>query len=416
MGVLKFLKRNNCDILENKVSYLENKLKNTEIIIEEILKGNFELNKDKEERTYIDSIEKLSKKMSEYEAQEKERRWANEGLMHFVEILRSQSDKEKLYQNIVSSIIKYLGANQGGLFLLNDDKEPALELVACYAYGRKKYTQKTIALGEGLLGQCFLENETTVYTDLPPYYTAITSGLGEATPSCLLLVPLKFNDETIGIIEIAGFHVFKKFEIEFAEEIAESIASVCFNIKNTELSKKMLQTSEQREQILQEQEEELRQNLEELVATQEEMNRKQKELDQKGTLMKLIIDQIPFPVFVKDKAGRYTLVNKAEAALFNMEEEDIVGKDDSHFVDNDEEWKVIQASDTKTIASDAPVELPEQQFTTNTGFTYIFKTTKVPFINTLTGEKNILGVSIDLTEIVSLRKKIGLQNTVDLDR
>lgn len=165
---------------------------------------------------------------------------------------------------------------------------------------------------------------------------------------------------------------FKKFEIDFIEKIAENLASVCFNIQNTEKSKNLLIESELREQVLKEQEEELRQNMEELVATQEAMESKQKALDQKSDMMKLIIDNIPFPVFVKDEIGRYILVNKAEAALDSV----------------------------------LPIELPEQSFTTMNGVTHIFKTTKIPFVNSLRGKKNILGVSVDLTEIVKLENKL----------
>ncbi len=398
----------NVRFLEKKVIKYENVFKNTEEVIKEIAKGNFELNKDIGSDLLLGSLAELSEKMSTYQAQEKERKWISEGLVYFVDILRKdQSNKDELYEDILSSLVKYMKANQGGLFLLKDmEEQPVLEMVACYAYERKKFLNKTVRIGEGLLGQCFLEKETTVFTDVPPFYTNITSGLGQATPGCLLLVPLKFNNEVLGVIEIASFHVFQKFEIDFVEKIAESVASVIFNIQNTEQSRRLLIDSEQREQMLKEQEEELRQNMEELVTTQEEMKRKQKELDQKGGMLKLIIDNIPFPVFVKDNIGRYTLVNKAEAALFNMSEEDIVGKDDSYFVNNREEWEVIQRSDLKTLDSDFPVELPQQSFTTSVGVTHIFKTTKIPFVNSLTGDKNILGVSVDLTAVINLENKL----------
>ena len=401
-------RKNKNDFLKEKVLKYENTLKNTEVVIKEISNGNFELNKDTSSDLFLDSLVELSEKMKQYEIQEKERRWVSEGLVHFVDIIRrDQSEKGELYHGILSSLVKYLKANQGGIFLLSHkENEPMLEMVACYAYDRKKFMDKTIRIGEGLLGQCFLEEETTLYTELPPSYTTITSGLGLATPSCLVLVPLKFNDQMVGVIEIAGFHKFQKYELDFIEKIAESLASVVFNVQSTEQSKNLLFESEQREQMLKEQEEELRQNMEELVAAQEEMQGKQRELDQKSDMLKLIIDNIPFPVFVKDNIGRYTLVNKAEAALFDTPEENILGKDDSHFVKSTEEWKVIQESDLRTLDSNVAIELPAQSFTTSVGVTRIFKTTKIPFTNTITGEKNILGVSVDLTEVINLEKKL----------
>ncbi len=399
---------------EEKLKNMEKQLEKAEISIKKIAQGSFELKEEENSDVLSKVLLELGVQMKEFAEQEKQRGWVSEGLSSFVEILRKdQSKKDELYQHILSSLIKYLNANQGGIFLLtNNGYEPLLEMVAGYAYERKKYIERTVRIGEGLLGQCFLEEETTMYTDIPPFYTTITSGMGEATPGCLLIVPLKFNDHVLGVMEIAGFHKFRKHEIDFVEKLAESIASVCFNIQNTEKARTLLFDSEQREQMLKEQEEELRQNLEELVATQEEMERKQLEIDQKNTMMKLIIDNIPFPVFVKDEIGRYTLINKAETALFNMLEKDILGKDDSHFVENEQEWKVIQESDLKTLDSDVPIELPVQSFTTVGGVTHVFKTTKIPFINALTGQKNILGVSVDLTEKLDLEKKLFKEKQV----
>ena len=392
--------------LDKKVVNLNKQLKNAESIILKISESNFEFIEDDSQNSLLILLRKLGLQMKEYSLHEIQREWISEGLGNFVDILRKdQAKKEELYNQILSSLVKYLKANQGGLFLLSPN-ESELQLVASYAYDKKRYLDKSIKIGEGLLGQCFLEEETTLYTDIPPFYTAITSGLGDATPNCLILVPLKFNDKVLGVIELASFNKFQKYEIDFLEKIAESIASVYFNIRNAENSRTLLFESEQREQMLKEQEEELRQNLEELVATQEEMKGKQMEVDQQSSMMKLIIDNIPFPIFVKDELGKYSMVNKAEAALFKMEEINIIGKDDSHFVENENEWKVIQESDIKTLDSELPIELPIQSFTTSSGTTHIFKTTKIPFINSLTGKKNILGVSVDLTEKLDLEKKL----------
>jgi hypothetical protein len=152
--------------------------------------------------------------------------------------------------------------------------------------------------------------------------------------------------------------------------------------------------------------------VEELVATQQEMKRNQVELDRQTMLMKFIIDHIPFPVFVKDELSRYALVNIAESKLFDLPDSELIGKDDSHFVSNEKEWEVIRDSDAKVLNSDQPVELPLQQLTT-AGKSYFFKTTKIPFVNQVTGKKNILGVSVDLTEKLSLEKNLLLEKKIN---
>jgi GAF domain-containing protein len=112
------------------------------------------------------------------------------------------------------------------LFLVEQDKNPLeIELVACYAYDRKKYVHKTIQLGEGLVGQAVQEADTIYLTDVPANYVQITSGLGQATPTALLIVPLKLNDTVLGVIELAFFQPLETYQITLVEKLAENMAS-----------------------------------------------------------------------------------------------------------------------------------------------------------------------------------------------
>lgn len=217
--------------------------------------------------------------------EEEQRNWATQGLAQFGEILRGNIDNlETLSYNITSYLVNYMNINQGGMFLVNknDHQEAYFELTACVAYNRKKFTDKTIPWGEGLIGRCAMEKQTIFITDLPDNYIEITSGLGDANPRSLLIVPLKVNDEVHGVIELASFHVFQEFEISFIEKTAESIASTIANVKiNIQTSNLLRETQIQAEKMAQ-QEEELRQNLEEMQATQEESERR--EVEMKGIL------------------------------------------------------------------------------------------------------------------------------------
>jgi PAS domain S-box-containing protein len=400
--------------LLNKISELENRLQLTTNYLNKITEGKHDTDivklqsTDDETKAIQALILKTQEKLTEYSKQEQERMWMAEGMAKFMEVIQGDRTRENFYDVVLNMVIRYTGAIQGGIFMLNeqDAEDLHLELKACYAYSRKKFVEKKVGLGQGMLGQCFLEKETSVYTTVPPNYFDITSGLGEATPRYLIMVPLKYDQHVMGVIELASFHPLEKFKVEFIEKIAENLASVALNIQHSARATQLYEESQLRARKLQEQEESLRQNIEELEATQEEMKRHQQQLDQRTYLMKFIIDNIPFPIFVKDEKGRYTLVNQSEARLFNLKDSELIGKDDSYFVANEEEWKVIQQSDERVLSSDRPLELPIQHFTTAMGASYVFKTTKIPFVNNITGKKNILGVSIDLTEKLELEKKL----------
>ena len=210
------------------------------------------------------------------------RNWATEGLAKFAGILRNNnngSSTSLLYDETISNLVRYMGANQGGLFIVNDDNENDvyLELVSCYAYERKKFMEKRIEIGEGILGQVYLEEEYVYLTDVPQDYVHITSGLGEVTPSCVLCVPLKINDKIYGIVEFASFKNFENYQIEFVNKLGENIASTISNSKINDKTFKLLEISKIQTEEMKSQEEEMRQNMEELQATQEEMERKEKE-------------------------------------------------------------------------------------------------------------------------------------------
>lgn len=264
--------------------------------------------------------------------EDKKRAWANEGFAKFAEILRTNNDNlQQLSDEVIQKLVKYLDGNQGALFLINDDdkKNVTLEAASVYAWDRKKFVDKQIMLGEGLVGACALERETIFLTEIPENFVTITSGLGEANPNCILLVPLKQDDNVLGVIEIASFKVFEKFEVVFLEKVAESIAATIATAKINDKTKELLEQSQQQAEEMQAQEEEMRQNMEELLATQEEMGRKEKEMAWTMDAIGGVALHLEY-----DFKGVITHVNSMVCKLTGYAKDELVGQHHSILFDN----------------------------------------------------------------------------------
>lgn len=204
--------------------------------------------------------------------------WVNQGLAKFSDIMQKNSTNISDFSfSIISSLVSYTKAIQGGLYLINDEEESEkyIELVASFAYDRRKYHTRRLEMGEGLIGSCIQEKQIIHLTEIPEDFIEITSGLGDARPTTILIVPMLVNDEIFGAIEIASFSAFAEHEIGFVEKIGENVASsvsgIRINMKTTILANKARQQSEE----LASQEEELRQNMEEMQATQDSLQESQ---------------------------------------------------------------------------------------------------------------------------------------------
>lgn len=234
---------------------------------------NIHLNQD----NLAGDLIKMRDQMKKVKELDEKRIWSTEGLAKFSDVARNnQNHIEKLSNEVIRFLTKHLKAQQGSLFVLRDeeDQEPYLELAACYAFDKKKFVDKKIDVGSGMVGQAYMEGGTILLTDLPKNYIAITSGLGHATPNCVIIVPMKYNERVEAVLELASFNKFETHEVEFLEKAGEVIASSIYATKTNERTAKLLKETQEQAEALRSQEEELRQNMEELQATQEDILRR----------------------------------------------------------------------------------------------------------------------------------------------
>ncbi len=239
-----------------------------------------------------------TKTQEEKRIEDEKRSWANEGLAKLNEILRKQDDVAELSFQILSYLVNYMDANQGGIFIRNneDQNNIILELQSFYAFNRRKYIKKTFELGEGLVGNCAIEKKRVHLTEIPDNYIQITSGLGGSNPKSLVLVPMKLEEEVLGVIEIASFNSIEDYQIDFLEQASLSIASSLNMAETNKRTSELLEKTQQQAEEMSAQEEEMRQNMEELQATQEESTRRTIEMEklleetqgQKGDMERII--------------------------------------------------------------------------------------------------------------------------------
>lgn len=227
-----------------------------------------------------DALAEANKIKEEKEREEQKRSWSNEGLAKLNEILRQNEDIEETSYKIVSFLVDYLDANQGGIFIRVSDEgeKPVYELKASYAYSRRKYKEKTFELGEGLLGACAIEKKEIHLTEIPNDYIEISSGLGNSNPRSLILLPMKLEDTVLGVMEIASFKNFKEHQIKFLKQASLSIASSLNMIETNLRTSTLLEKTQQQAEEMAAQEEEMRQNMEEMQATSEEADRRSEKM------------------------------------------------------------------------------------------------------------------------------------------
>ncbi|WP_051312756.1 PAS domain S-box protein [Sporocytophaga myxococcoides] len=334
----KIVKGNYLKSLQEQIEKLNRDIVSATDFIKTIEKGdlNAEYNGDgQDEKSLIHALLSMREQMQVIALREGDRNWVTEGLAKFADILRTKNENIKiLSENIISNLVTYLNANQGSFFILNDEdeKDKFLELMACYAYDRKKFAQKRVDIGEGLLGQSFLEKETTYLTQIPENYLSITSGLGEALPRAIIIVPIKVNDVVYGMLEIASFKEFKPHHKEFLEKLGESIASSISSVKISERTQKLLHASQIASEEMKSQEEELRQNMEEMHATQEELARH----DAESRSLLTALDSIAI-VVEYNLQGDVLKINEKMKSIAGLQGDALIGTNYLAFCQTDEE-------------------------------------------------------------------------------
>ncbi len=246
-------------------------LERTSTFATEIGKGNFEYNYKplSNADTLGNSLLLMKKDLQDVSLEDNKRLWVTEGVALFSSVLRQHNDNiDVLSKTIISELVKYLNANQGSIYVLDEDKN-IMSLTGCYAWDKIKLIKQNIELGDGLVGQCWQEKDILYMNDVPTDYIKITSGLGKANPTAILIAPLIHNDIVYGVIEIASFYEIEEHQIDFVNRITETIAAMIASVRINDKTKHLLEQTRKVSDEHREKEEMLQTQLEEVYVSQQ---------------------------------------------------------------------------------------------------------------------------------------------------
>lgn len=262
------------------------------------------------------AFKEMQEGLQKLEQAEKNRRWENQGVADLASVIRIHANRELniLCDKLLDAVVEYTEAVQGGVFVFDDEKK-ALELVSCFAYGRKKYVEKSIEIGDGLIGESFRDGDRIILTEIPENYLEITSGLGQADPACILIQPLKAQEQVVGVLEIASFRVFEEKHLNLLSRISEVLASTLSSAMSGRRMKQLLEEAELNAQKNSAQEEELRQNTEELMATREQLEKQILRLISELQHRSTIQDKSTIAVLTVSVEGKVLSTNQSAAEL-----------------------------------------------------------------------------------------------------
>jgi len=234
------------------------------------------------------NINQMIANLRETTERNQEQDWLKTNLAKFSRMMQGQKDLESVSRLIMSELTPLVSAHHGAFFIADQEvgDNTLLKLIASYAYRARKHVANRFAPGEGLVGQAALEKQPILLQNVPDDYIQITSGLGEAPPRNIIVLPILFEGEVKAVIELASFLPFSQIHQAFLDQLAESIGVVLNMIQANMRTEELLEQSQQLTQELQSQSKELQQQQEELKKSNHELEAQARTLRQSEELLK----------------------------------------------------------------------------------------------------------------------------------
>jgi CheY-like chemotaxis protein/signal transduction histidine kinase len=211
-----------------------------------------------------------------------EQDWLKTNLARFTGMLQGQRDLTSVGRMLLSELAPLVGAQQGVLYQTEAEETQELVLLSAFADNGKNGHPERVALGEGLIGQCAAEKRRVLITDIPTYALPIRSGLFEAVPRNIIVLPVLFEDRVKAVIELATLSSFTASHLAFLEQLTASIGIVLNSIEATMQTEGLLKQSQQLAIELQTQQKELQQTNEQLAQKAQQLAEQNVEVERKN--------------------------------------------------------------------------------------------------------------------------------------
>lgn len=202
--------------------------------------------------------------------------WINANVSEMAILLQGSVQVQEASRIFMAKLAGALGASCGALYVKRGD---ALHFAAGYAYDDAGENRKPIPLGVGLVGQVALDKHPVVMRDLPADYIKIRSGLGETPPACLTLVPIRYEEKTVGVVELASLREFPPRERQLIDRVSANMGILFNTLADIARIDELLRHTQYQKEELEAQTEELRTQTEELTTQTEELRAQTEELD-----------------------------------------------------------------------------------------------------------------------------------------
>jgi HAMP domain-containing protein/signal transduction histidine kinase/DNA-binding response OmpR family regulator len=228
-----------------------------------------------------DTINQMIANLRETTQKNAEQDWLNTNLARISGLMQGQRDLATVSRLIMSEISPLVTAQHGAFFLTESDNgsEPELRLIASYGYQRRKSVSNHFKFGEALVGQAALEGKSILISDAPSDYVKVTSGLGNALPVNIVVMPILFEEQVLAVVELASLRAFSEVNQAFLEQLGETLGVVLNAIIANRRTEELLEQSQSLAEELQSQSEELQ-------SQQEELKRSNAELEQQTSSLR----------------------------------------------------------------------------------------------------------------------------------